>query len=154
MKGLVSKIVSGGQTGVDRAALDFAIEQEIPHGGYCPKGRRAEDGPLPKRYQLNETESADYPDRTEKNVLISDGTLILDRGTLTGGTAYTQQLCRQHHKPLLVINLNQDTEEVRSHFRQWLQDNDIKVMNVAGSRESKFPIYEQAKTYLHSLFDE
>jgi hypothetical protein len=77
-----SKIISGGQTGVDRAALDAAIELGIPHGGHCPRGRRAEDGRIPDRYQLTETDSAQYRVRTERNVLDADATLILCRGRM------------------------------------------------------------------------
>ena len=90
---LVEKIVSGGQTGVDRAALDVALELGIPCGGWCPRGRRAEDGALSARYPLMETPSDDYVQRTTWNIRDSDGTLILTRGEPTGGTAQTALIC-------------------------------------------------------------
>ena len=102
---LPERIVSGGQTGVDRGALDAAIELGIPHGGWCPCGRLAKDGEIPARYGLTETESPDYALRTEKNVLDSDGTLILCRGRPRGGTDLTLRLARQHDKPHLVLDL-------------------------------------------------
>jgi hypothetical protein len=77
---MITKIISGGQTGADRAALDFALKFNIPHGGWIPKGRIAEDGPLPAKYQLQEMPTSSYPKRTEQNVIDSDGTLILSRG--------------------------------------------------------------------------
>jgi len=86
---MLQKIISGGQTGADRAALDFAIGFDIPHGGWIPKGRKTEDGVLPDKYKLKEMPTASYPKRTEKNVLDSDGTLILSHGKLTGGSALT-----------------------------------------------------------------
>ncbi len=85
----IAKIISGGQTGVDRAALDVAIELELPCGGWCPRGRLAEDGTVPDRYPLQETRSAEYAERTERNVIDSDGTLIIATRPLTGGTALT-----------------------------------------------------------------
>jgi hypothetical protein len=98
--------VSGGQTGVDRAALDFAIRRGIPHGGYCPKGRRSESGRIAAKYQLTECASADYAMRTALNVAHSDGTLILTRGRPEGGTQRTVFLCREYGKPALVIDLD------------------------------------------------
>ena len=98
------KIVSGGQTGVDRAALDFAIRHGFEHGGWCPQGRRAEDGVIPPVYRLQETGAADYDERTEKNVVDADATLIIARETeLTGGTAFTRDLALGHGGPLLVV---------------------------------------------------
>jgi hypothetical protein len=82
---MLTKIISGGQTGADRAALDAAIEYGVPHGGWIPKGRRTEDGRLPDRYILQETSNIGYPQRTKLNILDSDGTLIFSHGKLTGG---------------------------------------------------------------------
>jgi len=89
---MIKKIISGGQTGADRAALDVAIKFNIPHGGWIPKGRIAEDGPLPDKYQLQEMPTSSYPKRTEQNVIDSDGTLIFSRGKPTGGTDYTRKM--------------------------------------------------------------
>lgn len=152
MKKNFSKIVSGGQTGVDRAALDTALELGLPVGGWCPKGRRAEDGPIDKRYPLQETESFYYPIRTEKNVLDSDGTLILTRGKPKGGTALTVKLARAHKKPYLLVDLSAG-EEV-SPVRDWGKVNRIKVLNVAGPRESETPgIYDRAVCFLKKVLE-
>src|ERR1700746_3926565 len=106
MRKLISKIVSGGQTGVDRAALDVALDLGIACGGWCPKGRLAEDGPIPERYPLEETTLPFYPQRTERNVRDSDGTLVLTVGPPKGGTALTLVLARRQKKPFRVVNLN------------------------------------------------
>ena len=102
---MLEKIISGGQTGADRAALDFAINHKIPHGGWVPKGRLAEDGPLPSKYKLTEMPTESYQDRTEQNVIDSDGTVIISRGKLTGGSAYTQKMAKYYSKPCLHIDL-------------------------------------------------
>ena len=104
---MLKKIISGGQSGADRAALDFAIKMEIPHGGWIPKGRLAEDGPLPSKYNLKEMRTKSYPRRTEKNVVDSDGTLIVSHGKLTGGSQYTMDMAILHDKPWLHIDLNE-----------------------------------------------
>lgn len=101
----ISKIISGGQTGVDRAALDVAIFLKIPHGGWCPRGRRSEDGQIPMTYQLTETSSPQYTQRTRKNVLDSDGTLILYRHSLGRGTGLTVSLAKRLHRPFLMVDL-------------------------------------------------
>src|SRR6266851_4977853 len=101
-RSMFAKIISGGQTGVDRAALDVALELGIPCGGWCPKGRRAEDGRIPKRYPLVETPTPAYPVRTEWNVRDSDGTLVLARGQASGGTALTIEFATDYGKPCLV----------------------------------------------------
>src|SRR5262245_55320595 len=101
------EIRSGGQTGVDRAALDVALELGLPCGGWCPRGRRAEDGPIPDHYPLRETRSPAYPVRTRWNVRDSDGTLILTRGRPDRGTLLTEELARDMGKPLLVVGLNE-----------------------------------------------
>ena len=98
---MIEKIISGGQTGADQAALDVAIKLEIPHGGWIPKGRITEAGILPEKYKLKEMPTDSYPKRTEKNVLDSDGTLILSHGKLTGGSVLTQNLANQHGRPCL-----------------------------------------------------
>src|SRR5262245_12256199 len=104
---MLEKIISGGQTGVDRAALDVAILRGIPHGGYCPMGRLAEDGPIPAHYHLTELLSKEYPVRTRENVLAGDGTLILHRGRPRGGTAYTIEVAQERSKPLYLIDVDQ-----------------------------------------------
>ncbi len=96
---MIKKIVSGGQTGADQAALDAAIKLDIPHGGWMPKGRITEDGPLPEKYQLEEMPTSSYVERTEQNVLDSDGTLIVSHGMLTGGSAYTREVALEHKRP-------------------------------------------------------
>ncbi|OGI39628.1 MAG: hypothetical protein A2V91_03900 [Candidatus Muproteobacteria bacterium RBG_16_64_10] len=143
----VEKIISGGQTGVDRAALDIALELGIPCGGWCPKGRRAEDGVLPPRYPLAETEIGDYRQRTRRNVQAADGTLILTRGALGGGSALTRSLAGKLGKPCLVVNLAQD-RNLRP-VRTWIKTNGIGVLNVAGPRESgQSGIYDEARRFL------
>ena len=108
----IQRILSGGQTGVDRAALDFAIARQIPHGGWCPAGRRAADGVLDARYQLLETESIGYRQRTKHNVRDADATLIIYRGRLEGGSLLTRDLATGHGKPLLLCDLHDPTEEL------------------------------------------
>ncbi len=146
------KIVSGGQTGVDRAALDVAMELGIPHGGWCPKGRRAEDGPIPPRYRLRETESPDYASRTDRNVADSDGTFILYRGSLQGGTALTRDCARRRGKPLLAVDLEAPT--IPEAVREWLKAENVHVLNVAGPRESQSKgIATAASAYLRLVLD-
>jgi hypothetical protein len=134
---MVEKIVSGGQTAVDRAALDVALELGIPCGGWCPEGRKAEDGRIDDRYPLKETSSTDYRVRTRLNVEQSEGTLVITRGPVTGGTALTIKLVREKGKPLLIIELNQNPDP--RTIQKWLKGEGIRVLNVAGSRESKMP---------------
>lgn len=139
----LQKIVSGGQTGVDRAALDVALDHDVPVGGWCPKGRRAEDGPIPSRYPLQETPSEAYKQRTAWNVRDSDGTLILTDGTLAGGTARTLQEAERQGKPVLHVRT---TDPVPiPMIRAWGEDHDIRTLNVAGPRASEADgIYDRA----------
>jgi hypothetical protein len=149
----VHKIISGGQTGVDRAALDVALSLGIDHGGWCPHGRRAEDGVIAPRYRLTETESSDYAVRTKRNVEDSDATLILARGTLTSGTELTCKTALRCEKPCAVVDLDgsPDAESVR----EWLRGNAARVLNVAGPRESTSPgVYEAACEFLRELLSE
>ena len=148
---MLKKIVSGGQTGVDRAALDAAIRMGIPHGGWIPKGRLTEDGPLPERYHLDEMPTDSYPERTEKNVLDSDGTLIISRGVPQGGTDYTRKMALRHGKQMLHIDLSlhSNSLDTASLVSSWLQMNKIEALNVAGPRASKDPnIYAEALALL------
>jgi Circularly permutated YpsA SLOG family len=133
----VEKIVSGGQTGVDRAALDVALGMGLDCGGWCPRGRRAEDGPIPSRYPLEETTSANYSQRTKRNVRDSDGTLILCSGPPRGGTLLTQQTAVKRGKPCLLVDLEASTAV--DTIRAWLGEHSIRVLNVAGPRESQAP---------------
>ena len=149
-RAVVQKIVSGGQTGVDRAALDIALECGLACGGWCPKGRKAEDGLIDARYPLRETPSGAYEQRTEWNVRDSDGTLVLTRGPVRGGTADTVAFATRSHKPCLIIDLDQPAKVEAS--RTWVSEHQIRTLNVAGPRESKSPgIYEQAMAFLHQL---
>ncbi len=132
---------------MDRAALDAALALGIPCGGWCPKGRRAEDGVIPDRYPLIETETKDYRERTRRNVRDSDGTLILSRGPLSGGTALTRSLAGKLGKPCLVVELAQD-RNLRP-VRAWIKTHGIDVLNVAGPRESgQSGIYDEARRFL------
>ncbi len=147
----VHRIVSGGQTGVDRAALDAAIELGFEHGGWCPKGRRAEDGPIAAKYQLIETDSIDYAVRTERNVLDSDGTMLLYRERLQRGTLLTHQLAKRHGKPLLRVRLDRPVSVDR--VVRWFSENSIRVLNVAGPRaSSQAGIEKQAFELLKKIF--
>jgi len=131
------RLISGGQTGVDRGALDAALELGIPHGGWCPRGRLAEDGPIPDRYQLCESDSPEYPVRTEQNVLEGDATLILCRGRPSGGTELTRRLAQQHGRPHLVVDLDDVPDP--AGVRRWLAEQRIETLNVAGPRDSQSP---------------
>ena len=148
---MVEKIVSGGQSGVDRAALDVALSLAIPCGGWCPKGRKAEDGLIDPRYPLMETPSEDYAQRTEWNVRDSDGTLILSDGGLTGGTAQTVDAARRLGKPQLMLELSAQPPPLV--VQAWTNANRVRVLNIAGPRESKRPgIYARAAAFLKAVF--
>jgi len=145
------RIISGGQTGVDRAALQLAIDLGIAHGGWCPRGRRAEDGKIPERFQLREVDSTDYSVRTLRNIDESDGTLILHCGRLTGGTALTESSARQQAKPLLLVDLDHDLDPAA--VREWIKANKIATLNIAGPRESTSPgVYSRAMSFLRNVF--
>ena len=144
------KVVSGGQTGVDRAALDVALELGIPCGGWCPQGRRAEDGVIAQKYPLRETPTAEYAERTEWNVRDSGGTLVLTRGEPTGGTAFTIELARAYRRPCLVVDLAAPVPA--QTVRDWIAGHRIRVLNVAGPRaEGNAGIYEQAVAFLKQV---
>jgi hypothetical protein len=129
-------IVSGGQTGADRGALDAALEAGLPCGGWCPRGRRAEDGTIPESYPLRETPTAEYPQRTAWNVRDSDGTVILHRGQVDRGTALTERLVRRAGKPVLLLDVR---TAAPSALAAWIAQERIERLNVAGPRESRAP---------------
>ena len=144
------KIVSGGQTGVDRAALDAAITCDAPYGGWCPRGRRAEGGSIPEHYdQLTEHESPRYKDRTLQNVIDSDATVIIYSVDLSGGTAVTHALCHQYHKPHLLMNAAEiNINEAAQQLRTFVQQHEVTTLNVAGPRASQ---WSQGYDYTKSL---
>lgn len=147
---MITKIVSGGQTGADQAGLDVAIKLDIPHGGWIPKGRMTEVGPLPEKYNLQEMVTKSYPKRTEKNILDSNGTLVVSHGRLSGGSKLTVELAQKHCKPHLHLDLSgvSMAYAVRA-LRTWLAENGVRILNVAGSRASKDPeIYDATVSLL------
>ncbi len=142
---MVTKIISGGQTGADQGALDAAIKLNIPHGGWIPKGRLTEDGVLPDKYQLKEMPTASYPKRTEQNVIDSDGTLIITHGKLTGGSKLTREFALKHAKQILHINLNIVIPfNAAREIITWIRKNNINILNVAGTRASDNPLIHDA----------
>ncbi len=146
---MIGKIVSGGQTGVDRAALDVALELGLDCGGWCPAGRRAEDGPIPERYPLSETPTSDYEERSRLNVRDSDGTLILTRGTPAAGTRLTLEAARAAGRPHLVVDF---AAAGAPAVGEWIAAAGIRVLNVAGPRASTEPgIYDEAASFLLAL---
>ena len=137
---------------MDRAALDVALLLGIGCGGWCPKGRLAEDGPLSRNYPLKETPSPAYAERTEWNVRDSDATLVLTWGPPANGTAFTIDMTRKHGKPVLVLDL-ETKDTTPEQVEQWLAENRVHTLNVAGPRESKCPgIYHDAFAFLEALF--
>jgi hypothetical protein len=147
---MFTRIVSGGQAGVDRAALDVALALGIPCGGWCPRGRRAEDGPIAPRYPLTETPWDGYPQRTACNVRDSDGTLVLTHGEPDRGTALTVELAKRYGRPHLVIDLDGSPDE--GDVRAWASAHQVRVLNVAGPRESSCPgIHDEAAAFLRRV---
>ena len=142
----IARIVSGGQTGVDLAALDAALALGIPCGGWVPRGRFNEDGLIALRYPVRETSSPRSAQRTARNVRDSDATLILARGPLTGGSALTERLAREHAKPCLHLDLAAvPGDAAPARILAWLAPLDGATLNVAGPRRSNDPeIYDIA----------
>jgi hypothetical protein len=150
----IEKIISGGQTGADRAALDFAIDNNISHGGWIPKGRKTETSQLPGKYHLQEMATASYSKRTEQNVIDSDGTIIVSHGKLTGGSALTQTFAIKHHKLCLHLDMDNTTiTEAADSLNNWIRKNKIKILNVAGPRANKDnKIYQVIRDILEAAF--
>jgi len=150
---VLQKIISGAQTGADRAALDVAILYDIPHGGWVPKGRKAEDGVVPDEYKVTEMISGDYKKRTEQNVIDSDGTIIFSHGKLAGGSMLTLEYAHKHDKPCLHINLDDSSGAAAvTNIIEWINDNQLENLNCAGSRASKDPkIYNAVFSILDAV---
>jgi len=152
----IDRIISGGQTGADRAALDAAIAGGVAHGGAIPAGRKTEAGPLPEYYRMEVLDSAHYPDRTEKNVRDADGTLIVSHGALSGGSALTAVLADRWEKPCLHIDLDQPGDQpLPARVIAWLAQHRIRVLNVAGPRASSDPrIYNDTRQLLDAIISD
>jgi hypothetical protein len=159
----VTRIVSGGQTGVDRAALDAGLKAAVAIGGWCPKGRRSEAGPIPEQYPLTETKARSYAVRTAWNVRDSDGTLVIVRDEISSGTRLTLTAARHQGKPYKVVHLsppdapglftteNPPNDQIQSVV-DWLRDRRIRVLNVAGPRGSSHTdVYSEALEFMSLL---
>ncbi|MEE4258592.1 MAG: putative molybdenum carrier protein [Bacteroidales bacterium] len=152
---MISKlmIISGGQSGVDRAALDFAQKNKVNSGGWCPKGRKAEDGTIDEKYPLDETTDSSYENRTKFNVRDSDGTLILFITPMDAGTRLTFKLAQEMNKPVLVIDLSENKDARHHKVHNWIHFNHLEILNIAGPRESNSPgIYAETMEFLEELF--
>ncbi len=149
----IPKIISGGQTGADRGTLDWAISHDLPHGRWCPKGRRAEDGIIPAIYKLEETPSEDYEQRTEWNVRDSDVTVIFTQSMkLEGGSKQTAEFARIYRKPCLHLPPSEDEVE---QLKRFLEAHQPGVLNVAGERASSVPgLADRVKQVLEKVFFE
>ena len=151
---ILKKVISGAQTGVDRAALDAAISAGLPVDGYCTKGGLAEDGLIPEKYPLQELETTQRQIRIENNVVVSDGTLIINKGPLTHGTKLSYDFTVRHFMPCLIIQLDAKQMIPVSSVIRWIRGQQITTLNIAGPKESKFTegIYKEAYSYLEKLF--
>ena len=147
------KIVSGGQTGVDRAALDAALESGVEAGGWCPEGRRAEDGVIPEKYPVKELPKAGYRQRTRRNVIDSDGTAIIYFGYPTGGTEKTITYCINERKTYVMIDADVlSIERAAKKIEHFIVEHSIAVLNVAGPRASGEPrAYAYARKLILSM---
>lgn len=135
---MLKKIISGGQIGADQGALDAAIKYNFPHGGWIQKGRKTQMGILPDKYELKEMSVSGYKERIEQNVIDSDGTVIISHGNLSGGADYSQKMTEKHNRPSLHIDLNETPAFIAaSKINTWIIENDIELLNVAGSRTSE-----------------
>ena len=151
---MLDKIISGGQTGAERAALDAAIDLDIPYNGWVPKGRKTDNGILPYQYKLNETSSKSNSNYTERNVIDSDGTLIFSHGKLRGGSVWPIKLANRHKRQYLHIDLERTPAfSAATVILDWIMKNNIKNLNITGSRASKDPsIYNHTKKIISSLY--
>jgi len=145
------KIISGGQTGVDRAALDFALNNGLNCGGWCPLGRKSEDGIISEKYPLLETKTSKYSERTKLNVQTSDGTLLIFDKIFDKGSTLTKNLAVEYLKSLFLYDLSANIEI--SEIKKWMHSNKINVLNIAGPRESNsIGIYLKTYKLLSEIF--
>ena len=134
------KIISGGQTGVDRAALDVALKHGTDCGGWCPEGRLDEFGQIPDRYPVTELRNGGFAERTRANVMDSDGTWVIYSGALSGGSAFTVACCEEFQRPHLTIDAaEKSAEDAAQVALDFLRKNKIDILNVAGPRQSEWP---------------
>lgn len=134
------KIISGGQTGVDRAALEWAVANNVTHGGWCPRGRKAEDGAIPDSFKLAETYSPTYAVRTRWNVRDSDGTVIFSAtNQINGGSKLTRESAETQSKPWLHLDASLGMAEAARRLRRFIEEHNIATLNVAGPRASDEP---------------
>lgn len=146
---ICQKIISGGQTGVDRGTLDSCLENGFPCGGWCPKDRLAEDGKIDNKYPLTETKDGNYETRTLKNVQDSTGTLIIVKEELTGGTLLTHEVAKKLNKPVLIVSpLKTDLITIVHNIFFWIKENKINILNVAGPRRSD---WEKGYHFSHQI---
>jgi hypothetical protein len=150
---MLEKIISGGQTGADQAALDSAIKFNIKHGGWVPKGRKTEHGILSARYKMDEMKTANYPARTRQNIIDSDATLIIAGGKLTGGSLLTKNLAKEMDKPYCHIDfILMDDFEAAMIAHSFIVDNEVEILNIAGPRISSDPvIYDGTRTIVEAM---
>ena len=150
---MLKKIISGGQVGADQAALDAAIKYSFSYGGWIQKGRKTEDGILPYEYKLKELKSGAHPNYTERNVINSDGTLIISHGKLKGGSVLPRKLAKEHNHPCFHINLNETPAFISaSKINSWIIEHKIEILNVVGSRVSKdSKIYQDTKYIIEGV---
>lgn len=146
---MLARLVSGGQTGADRAALDAALAAGFPCGGWCPSQRKAEDGPIPARYPLQELNGG-YSARTRANVKHSDATLIVYHTSISGGTASTLRFCKQQQRPCQLIDSTQlDVQQAVAMIEHFIAQHQVETLNVAGPRASGCPsIYAYTRDVL------
>lgn len=150
---MIKKIISGGQIGADQAALDVAIKMGIAHGGWIQKGRKTQSGLLPKKYNLKEMPTASFIKRIEQNVIDSDGTVIISHGALSGGANYCQKMATKHGRPCLHADLRIIPIFIAaSRINTWVDENNIEILNVTGSRTSEDPkIYNETMLIIENV---
>lgn len=151
---MIKKIISGGQTGADQAALDAAIQFHISYGGWIPKGRITEAGRLPNKYKLTEMHTDSYAERSEQNVIDSGGTFIISHGDLSEESKYSHKKVKEYNKPYLHIDLEKINAFQAAHVvKKWVSDNNIEILNVTGTRisEDKY-IYQATMRLLTTVF--